>query len=148
MTNTIKVPLIKHCNNIYIFATEREKINFPSRAPVYKQFSGLCLLKQINDYSGFCEHLKATNKFNTSSSVCMCVCVCACACAHTCSLMVFALASNGSGAECTKMDNITEREQQEQSWGRSNLAYCMRKLHYYPKVDWFTCPVLTNPIPW
>ena len=32
MTNTIKVPLIKHCTNIFIFATKRDKINFPSCA--------------------------------------------------------------------------------------------------------------------
>lgn len=74
MRNTIKVPLIKQCSNIYIFATKTEKINFPSHALVYKQFSGLCLTKQINDYCGFCEHLKVTKKTNTSSSVCVCIC--------------------------------------------------------------------------
>lgn len=94
MRNTIKVPLIKQCSNIYIFATKTEKINFPSHPLVYKQFSGLCLTKQINDYSRFCEHLQVTKKTP--------VAVCACAYAHTCSLMVFALASNGSGIQCTK----------------------------------------------
>jgi len=94
MTSTIKVPLIKQCSNIYIFATKREKINYPSHALVYKQFSGLCLTKQINDYSLFSEHLKATENINTSMHAFSYV--------HIGSLTVFAVARNGSGIECTK----------------------------------------------
>lgn len=52
-------------------------------------------MKQINNYSGFCEHLKATKNEIPAG-------VCTCAYAHICSLTDFAIDRNGSGTKCTK----------------------------------------------
>lgn len=47
-----------------IISTGRERINYVSCALVYKYFSGFCLMKQINEHSGNCEHLTAAEYIN------------------------------------------------------------------------------------